>query len=70
MTQLTDAQRTGLRKLQDHFLSLPSVLSFVERWGEDAPFFGPGSPTVKDVRTTVLPEWGARIADHNRREGD
>lgn len=47
---MTDRERTKLRKLQDRFLGLAVTAHFIQRYGEDEAVFGPGSPTVRQIR--------------------
>lgn len=52
---MTDPQCDAL---QDRWLALPGIRTWVAHYGEDHPISGvKGSPTFRDVRETLLPAW-------------
>jgi hypothetical protein len=61
---MTEVDRARLRALQDAWLKLPHVLDWEKRYGDRVHIVTPDSPTIRDVRTTLLPEWEAWFLFH------
>jgi hypothetical protein len=65
---MIDQQRDELRKIQDDYLELHSVIRFAAAAGESTPLWVAG-PSVSDLRTTLYPDYryAFELALHNAR---
>lgn len=63
---MTDEERSRLRALQDRWLVAQEVRSHIKNWGWDESIATPGSPTFRQVRDTVLPDWSGWFEDFLR----
>jgi hypothetical protein len=60
---MTDIERSELRKLQDQVLKLQDTRDFIDRHGYDFPVFGPGSPTISELKQFIFPEYKELFED-------
>lgn len=54
---MNNSERDELRAVQDRWLKLPWVQHEIRTHGEESEICGPCSPTYRDVRTTLMPDW-------------
>lgn len=60
---MSDEDRTRLRQLQDRWLAKAVIRNQIRLFGEGTQIAGPGSPTFRQVRETLLPEWEEWFSD-------